>query len=242
VHVLPSNSSILWAVFDDRRLYFSDSGCLNWTRVDNLNDTVLQVVAPAVSATADPAQEVLFAPGYKGVWASGPGWTAGLGQWVLLPGSPTAWTYSTTHCAGSLSDATKLVCAASWWDQWHSGLWTANLTTAQRAVASGGAGDSGWRFGIVDSTAYRWAEAPGSGGAVQAIASNLNPYPEVSYAWGVNVTVDGGRTWSTQNDGLRMRRVSALAFTPDGKRLIAGLNGGGFYIADVTALRGDVTA
>ena len=238
VHVLPSNSSILWTVFDDHKLYFSDNGCLNWTRVDGLNDTVLQIVAPAVSATADPAQEVLFAPGYKGVWASGPGWSAGLGQWVLLPGSPTAWQYSTTHCAGSPSDATKLVCAASWWDQWHSGLWTANLTTAQRAVAAGGAGDSGWHVDIVDSTIYRWAEAPGSGGAVQAIASNLNPYPESSYAWGVNVTVDGGRTWTTQNDGLRMRRVSALAFTPDGSRLIAGLNGGGFYVADVAALRG----
>jgi hypothetical protein len=59
----------------------------------------------------------------------------------------------------------------------------------------------------------------------------------VSQAWGVNVSTDGGRSWSTQNDGLRMRRVSALAFSPDGSRLIAGLNGGGFYVTDVSALR-----
>lgn len=239
VHALPGNSSNLWAVFDDRRLYFSDSGCLNWTRVDSLNDTVLQVLSLSPpSATQDPGQEVLFAPGYKGVWASGPGWTSGLGQWVLLPGSPTAWTYSTTHCAGSPSNGAKLVCAAAWWDQWHSGLWTANLTQAQQALASGGRGPSGWSVSSVDSTVYRWAEAPGSGGRVQAVASNLNPYPEVSYAWGVNVSIDGGRSWSTQNDGLRMRRVSALAFSPDGSRLIAGLNGGGFYAADVSALTG----
>jgi hypothetical protein len=178
-------------------------------------------------------------PGYKGVWASGPGWTTptgGGGAWVLLPGSPTAWEYSTTHCTGSPSDPTKLVCAAAWWDQWHSGLWVANLTVCQQALANGGAGPSGWDFNAVNSTIYRWAEAPGSNGRVQAIASNLNPYPEVSYAFGVNISVDGGATWSTQNDGLRMRRVSALAFTPDGSRLIAGLNGGGFYAADVSAL------
>ncbi len=208
--------------------------------MDALNDTVFQVLPATTSSSSDPSQEVLFVPGYKGVWATGPGWTSSSSpvnsQWVLLPGSPTAWTYSTTHCTMSPSDATKLVCAASWWDQWHSGLWTANLTVAQQALANGGKGPSGWHVGSTDSTIYRWAEAPGSNGLVQAIASNLNPYPEVSYAWGVNVTVDGGKTWSTQNDGLRMRRVSALAFTPDGSRLIAGLNGGGFYVADVGAL------
>jgi hypothetical protein len=243
VHTLPSNSSVLWAVFDDHRLYFSEDRCLNWTRVEGLNDTVFHVLAPASASASAPdsshtaSQEVLFAPGFKGVWASGPGWSSGLGQWVLLPGSPTAWTYSTTHCTGSPSDATKLVCAAAWWDQWHSGLWVANLTTAQQALATG-SGPSGWSLASQDATIYRWAEAPGinSTGSLQAIASNLNPYPEVSTAWGVNVSVDCGRTWSTQNDGLRMRRVSALAFSPDGTRLIAGLNGGGFYYADVSAL------
>jgi hypothetical protein len=87
-----------------------------------------------------------------------------------------------------------------------------------------------------DTTAYRWADAPGSGGRVQAYASNENPYPEVSGATGVWISVDGGATWSQQNDGLRMRRVSALRFTPDGQRLIAGLNGGGFYVANVSGL------
>lgn len=235
VHALPSNSSHLWAVFDDHRLYYSGDGCLTWARVDGLNDTVLQVLAPALSASGDPAQETLFAPGFKGVWVSGPGWTPGFGQWALLPGSPMAWTYSTTHCSGSPSNGAQLVCAAAWWDQWHSGLWTANLTLAQEALASG-KGPSGWSVGSKDATIYRWAEAPGRGGSLQAVASNLNPYPEVSSAWGVNVSTDGGLSWSTQNDGLRMRRVSALAFSPDGSRLIAGLNGGGFYYTNVSGL------
>ena len=60
----------------------------------------------------------------------------------------------------------------------------------------------------------------------------------MSAAAGVLVSVDGGATWSEQNAGLRMRRVSALAWTPDGAWLIAGLNGGGFYVAETSALVG----
>jgi hypothetical protein len=64
VHVLPGNSSVLWAVFDNHHLYYSEDACRNWTRVAGLNDTVFQVLAPAASSSADPSQEVLFAPGY----------------------------------------------------------------------------------------------------------------------------------------------------------------------------------
>ena len=169
-------------------------------------------------------------------WVSGPPFTpAGLDSWVLLAGSPTAWQYSTNWCTLSPSDATLLVCANAFWDQWHSGLWHGNLTQAA-AYLHTGSGPTGWDRVYTDSTIYRWAEAPGSGGAVQAIASNENPYPEVSPAWGILLSVDGGRSWTTQNLGLRMRRVAALAFSPDGNSLIAGLNGGGFYAVNTTEL------
>ena len=163
--------------------------------------------------------------------------TSGSDGWALLAGSPTAWLYSTNWCSLSSSDATKLVCVNAWWDQWHSGLWHGNLTAAAARLHSG-AGPTGWSRVWTDSTLYRWAEAPGTAGALQAVASNQNPYPEVSPAEGVLLSVDGGQTWSTQNLGLRMRRVSALAFTPDGGHLIAGLNGGGFYVAEVGGLLG----
>jgi hypothetical protein len=129
------------------------------------------------------------------------------------------------------------MCANAFWDQWHSGLWRGNLTQALAYLQSGGKGPTGWQRVLTDSTVYRWAESPD--GSIQAIASNENPYPEVSPAWGVRVSIDGGATWSTQNVGLRLRRVSVLAFSPDGSRLIAGLNGGGFYVTTTNATTAD---
>lgn len=161
--------------------------------------------------------------------------TSGTDAWALLAESPTAWQYSTNWCALSPSDATRIVCVNAWWDVWHSGLWYGNLTAAAAHLHTG-TGPTGWHVASTDTMLYRWAEAPGTGGAVQAVASNENPYPEVSSAEGVLLSVDGGQTWSLQNLGLRMRRVSALAFTPDGGQLIAGLNGGGFYISNVSGI------
>jgi hypothetical protein len=147
-----------------------------------------------------------------------------------------AWEYSTNWCTQSANDPTSVVCANPWWDQWHSGLWRLNTSVLAHGSSGGASASSPWDWWNKDTNAYRWGDAPGTGGRVAAYATNENPYPEVSGASGVWVTVDGGNTWSQQNNGLRMRRVSALRFTPDGKRLIAGLNGGGFYVADVSGL------
>jgi hypothetical protein len=239
VHTVPANTSALWAVFQDGRAYFSGDGCGSWALQAALNDTVYGLVA-LPTADADPAATTLFAPGDKGVWVTGPGWTTGAASnWTLLPGGPTAWTYSTSWCTLSRAQPDALVCANAWWDTWHSFLWVLNMTQARANLAAGGSGPTGWRQayqppGAAFSTLYRWSD---TADGVQAFASNENPYPEASPATGVWVSVDGGGSWSQQNAGLRMRRVSALAFTPDGARLIAGLNGGGFYVADAGPLR-----
>lgn len=236
VHVQPYNASSLWAVFGDRQLYFSANGCANWTLLTSLNDTVYNIeAAPVPGGNGDPAAAVLFVAGNKGVWVTGPGWTAGLHEWTLLPGGPTAWEYSTNWCVLAAGAADKLVCANAWWDQWHSGLWVLNLTQA-RAHAATGAGSNGWTWALQDNTIYRWSDTAASGGLVQAYASNLNPYPEATTATGVWLSIDGGASWSMQAEGLRMTRVAALRFSPDGTRLVAGLNGGGFYVADTSAL------
>jgi len=143
-------------------------------------------------------------------WANGAPFTApGVNSWVLLPGSPTAWLYSTNWCTAPASAPDLLVCANAWWDQWHSGLWRGNLTQAAAHLHTG-QGPTGWNRVVTQSTIYRWAEAPGTNGSVQAIASNENPYPESSPTLGVFLSTDGGVTWGEQNLGLRMRRVSAL--------------------------------
>lgn len=230
----PLNAFFLYALYQDGAVYASDNGCANWTRVAAINDTVQTLVAGAPApSTPDAAALTAFAAGDKGVWATGPAWPAG--TWTLL-GGPQAWQYSTSWCRPS-SDAVWLYCANAWWDQWHSGLWRLNVSAAAAAVAAGSAPH--WEWLRVDSMLYRWADTPASP-LLQAVASNENPYPEVSSAVGVAVSVDGGVTWSEQNVGLRMRRVSALAWSPDGAWLIAGLNGGGFYVADTSSLLAEV--
>jgi hypothetical protein len=240
VCVVPANASNVWAVFQDGRLYFSDSACRKWTRVEAVNDTVTGLVCPqagsAAAASPDPADAELFAAGWRGVFALGPSWgSVGVNAWTLLPGGPTAWQYSTSDCRLAPLDAPepRLVCANAWWDQWHSGLWTLNTTQARANVSDAAAA---WSWPLKDDFAYRWAAAPGTGGRVQAYASNENPYPERCDAAGVFVSTDSGATWVREVEGLRMRRVSALDFSPDGTYLIAGLNGGGFYVADTSSL------
>ena len=232
--VTPANASNVWAVFQDGRLYYSADACKSWALVEEVNDTITGLVCPEPGTpsalAADPAGAELYAAGQRGVWATGPAWRSGA-DWALIPGGPTAWQYSTSWCKIAPADAPepRLVCANAWWDQWHSGLWRLNLTQAQQNVSG-----ASWSWAIHDSTVYRWTAAPGTAGRVQAYATNENPFPERCDATGVYLSTDSGQTWSREVAGLRMRRVAALEFSPDGKLLIAGLNGGGFYVADTS--------
>lgn len=232
--ITPQNISNVWAVFQDGRLYYSDDRCTSWSIVSEVNDTVTDLVCPqAGTPSADspnPADVEIYAAGRLGVYALGPTW----GTWVHIPAGPQAWQYSTNWCRLAPVDAPepKLVCANAFWDKWHSGLWTLN-TTAAKANVTGAQWDNPIKG---DKSVYRWAGAPGTAGRVQAWASNENPFPEASDTTGVWLSTDSGSTWSAQLRGLRMRRVSALEFSPDGRLLVAGLNGGGFFAADTAAL------
>jgi hypothetical protein len=233
----PANISNIWAVFQSGRLYFSDNSCRNWTLVETVNDTITGLVCPQADApytsSPNPTDAVIYAAGYKGVYVMGPSWNSnGINDWFLLKGGPQAWEYSTNDCKLAPLDAPepRLVCANAWWDQWHSGLWKLNITHAQLNISNSA---SAWNWVIKDEYIYRWAAANGTKGLIQAYASNENPYPELCEASGVFLSIDSGNTWTRQVEGLRMRRVSALAFSPDGRYLIAGLNGGGFYVADM---------
>ena len=63
-----------------------------------------------------------------------------------------------------------------------------------------------------------------------AIATNQNPYTEVSQATGVWLSADEGRSWSQQNDALPMTRGWAIAIDPhDHEQVVFGSNGRGFW-------------
>ncbi len=64
-----------------------------------------------------------------------------------------------------------------------------------------------------------------------AIATDDEPYHDVSRASGVWITEDGGKTWTQENQGLPCLRGSVLAFNPhDPEQLIFGTDGRGFFV------------
>jgi hypothetical protein len=231
LYTLPSNPDVLWAIYQDGQLYLTVDGCGNWTKVAAVNDTDLYTLAAPLSnlGVTDPAQATLYVSGQKGVWRYAPA----AGSWQLIPGGPTAWQYSVNKIFISQADDSTIFATNGEWDQWHSALWKLNTSTDT------------WEQLLVDTLAYGWHDAPapalklehgGGPGLVQAYAENINPYPEVCTAKGVFITIDGGKTWAPQNAGLPMLRVNVIRFSPDGTKLVAGLNGRGYFIADATLL------
>jgi photosystem II stability/assembly factor-like uncharacterized protein len=58
------------------------------------------------------------------------------------------------------------------------------------------------------------------------------PYHDETWATGVWISRNAGETWSQENSGLPMLRGNTIAFHPNGKSLVVGLGGAGFYTAD----------
>jgi photosystem II stability/assembly factor-like uncharacterized protein len=66
------------------------------------------------------------------------------------------------------------------------------------------------------------------------LATDVDPFFNDTQETGVWLSEDGGGSWRQENDGLPMLRVNILRFAPDGSgRVIAGLNGRGFYVAQM---------
>lgn len=64
-----------------------------------------------------------------------------------------------------------------------------------------------------------------------AVATNDDPYHDISSASGVWVSGDDGRTWSRQNAGLACLRGPVITFNPhDPSQLIFGTEGRGFFV------------
>lgn len=67
---------------------------------------------------------------------------------------------------------------------------------------------------------------------VLAVITNDFPYHDETWATGVWLSQDAGKTWSQENQGLPMLRGNKIAFYPDGHKLVVGLGGAGFYVTD----------
>lgn len=64
------------------------------------------------------------------------------------------------------------------------------------------------------------------------IGTNQNPFCDFCGSSGVWASVDDGKTWSQQNEGLAMLRGYAIAFNPhDPEQIVFGTQGRGFFTA-----------
>lgn len=66
-----------------------------------------------------------------------------------------------------------------------------------------------------------------------ALVTNDQPYHDATWATGVWLSQDAGKTWTQHNVGLPMLRGRTIAFDPNGDNLIVGLGGAGFYKAEI---------
>ncbi|MCW2665557.1 MAG: Ycf48-like protein, partial [Frankiales bacterium] len=107
--------------------------------------------------------------------------------------------------------------------QWRSGggaLWRYDGTTATRVLA--------------DNTVYAVAVQPQNPDVLVAV-SNDHPFHDVVRG-GVQLSTDGGATWTSVVKGLPVLRVSAAAFDPFAPgRLIIGTYGRGFFTTELSA-------
>ncbi|PSN20732.1 hypothetical protein C7271_00640 [filamentous cyanobacterium CCP5] len=72
-----------------------------------------------------------------------------------------------------------------------------------------------------------------------AIITNDFPYHDESWATGVWFSQDAGETWYQQNNGLPMLRGSTITFRPNGRSIVVGLGGSGFYTASLESFSQD---
>jgi photosystem II stability/assembly factor-like uncharacterized protein len=65
-----------------------------------------------------------------------------------------------------------------------------------------------------------------------AVATHDHPYHDVTFATGVWISADDGKTWRQANDGLPVLRGESVTFDPHRPgRMVFGSNGRGFFVA-----------
>jgi len=89
---------------------------------------------------------------------------------------------------------------------------------------------SRWRRVVNDAFVYDAAFDPRNPDRVLMI-TNDDPYHDRTDASGAWISEDGGKRFRRANRGLPVLRLSAVAFDPDGTRVIVGTAGGGFFAA-----------
>jgi photosystem II stability/assembly factor-like uncharacterized protein len=223
VYAYPNDPSQVFAVFADNQLYRSADGGSNWIAIALMNPngkaelSVANVIGD--SLTNHPAH--LYAAARGGIYTSADDGST----WTYMRNSPSAgfdwaWGYQRvkldpTRADGLLVVNVNGVNGVDGLYRFDGESWTAKLAGSYNNIGSG----------ITDA-----AVDPRNDQHI-LVACNQQPFQDHSLSTGIWETEDGGKTWLQQNDGLGMVRVKSVSFRPDGKEIVIGTNGGGFYVA-----------
>lgn len=149
--------------------------------------------------------QTVYASATNGVYVASDGM-----NFVLMDGSPReGWRMTIDPADASVLYVTK-------WRKSAGGLWRYQ------------AGE--WTRLHADAFVYDVAVDPFDSRRI-VFCTNDDPYHDASFATGVYLSEDGGATWSAQNEGLAMLRVSVVRFDPHkAGRLVVGTGGRGYFV------------
>lgn len=212
VHVDPSNPNRLWVVID-KQLWYSENATQTtkpqWTRlhVGSTDNAVGDL--EAVPGDGD----AFYIATDNGIYytTNGNDFTS-IGGLQEAENVELALAFSEPHILYAAQDK-------SYWEDY--GVW--------RYSALEDSWSQVWDNRIVTSRIGDLAVHPQNSN-ILALITNDQPYHDQTWGTGVWISYDAGKTWHQENQGLPMLRGDAIAFHPDGKSLVVGLGGAGFYV------------
>lgn len=223
VYAFPRDPQKVFAVFADDQLYRSIDGGASWTKValQNPNGKPELSVGNVTgnSSTNNPSQ--LYAAARGGIYTSA---DQGM-SWTYMTNSPNAgfdWPYGHLRVKCDPGNDRGLLVVNVNGINGVDGVYRFDGTVWSGKLAGS---YSGIGAGITDASID-----PRNGKHILAVC-NQQPFQDMSTSTGVWETEDGGKTWRQQNTGLGMLRLQSVTFRPDGKVIVVGSNGGGFYVA-----------
>jgi photosystem II stability/assembly factor-like uncharacterized protein len=222
VYAFPNDPGKVFAVFADNQLYRSADSGSNWQSIVLLNPNGKAELSMANvtgdSLTNNPSR--IYAAARGGIYES-----ADFGNaWHYMTNSPTAgfdwgWGYQRvkadpTHPGGLLVINVNGLNGTEGLYRFDGNAWN-KLAGPYNNIGSG----------ITDA-----AIDPANGRHILAVC-NQQPFQDISISTGVWETEDGGKTWGQVNNHLGMLRVKSVSFRPDGREIVIGTDGGGFYFS-----------
>lgn len=223
VHVDEANPNRLWVVVNGQ-LWYCDNATQtsnpNWTRVViGTNDNTVGDIE------AVPSQgDAFYIATDAGIYYSMNG-----AEFRLIGGPKDA---SNTDLAIAPSSPNVLYAARDKsYGTDDDGLWRYDLSTDDWSRVWHDDGDASEGPRSVTASIGDLAVHPNDAN-ILAVVTNDFPFHDETWATGVWISRDAGKTWRQENRGLPMLRGDAIAFHPDGNKLVVGLRGAGFYITD----------